>query len=76
MSLTTRRNALLAIFRRASSGLPARDNFKGFIEHTYPDKTKKIATARNPPCNIIRKIGSAKGNGTSNELVLVGIPKP
>ena len=72
----TRLKALLAIFRRASSGFPASANFRGFMEQTYPDRMKKIATARNPPCNRIRKKGRAKGKGTSKELDLLGMPNP
>jgi hypothetical protein len=45
-SLINLRNALLAITFLASSGFPAWASFKGFIEHTYPDKTKKMQTAR------------------------------
>jgi hypothetical protein len=45
-SLINLRNALLAITFLASSGLPDWASFKGFIEHTYPDKTKKMQTAR------------------------------
>jgi hypothetical protein len=30
----------------ASSGFPSRANFRGFIEQTYPDMTKKIPTER------------------------------
>jgi hypothetical protein len=40
------RKALLAITRLASSAFPARASFKGLIEQTYPDMTKKMVTER------------------------------
>ena len=48
-SLKIRRKAALAIAFLASSGFPARESFNGFIAQTYPEMTKKTATARNPP---------------------------
>jgi hypothetical protein len=67
-SLITLLNALLAILALVSSTFPAPASLRGLMEQTYPDMTKNIDTARNPPWRKSRKKGNAKGKGTSNEV--------